>query len=208
VSTTAGPSSDAGNYLITAAAGTLSSGNYNFMFHNGTLSITKAPLEVTAVNSSKFYGDVNPSFTASYSNFKLGQDLFSSGVTGNPSLTTLANQGSSVGNYTITAAVGTLSSGNYSFVFHNGTLMILKATLEVTANDKSRLYGDANPTLDAAISGFKNSETLASSGVTGSASCTTGAIATSPVPGPYAITCALGSLAAGNYMFHFNAGSL
>src|SRR5207245_5464928 len=94
------------------------------------------------------------------------------------------------------------------FHFNPGWLAGKKATLEVTANDKSRLYGDANPGFDAAISGFKNSETLATSGVTGSASCTTGATATSPVPGPYAITCALGSLAAGNYMFHFNPGSL
>src|SRR5207253_3063610 len=160
-----------------------------------------AQLDVTADGKTKVYGDANPALTASFSGFKNSESLASSDVTGSPSVSTTAGPSSDAGNYLITAAAGTLSSGNYNFMFHNGTLTILKATLEVTANDKSRLYGDANPSFDAAISGFKNLETLATSGVTGSASCTTGATATSSVVGsPYAITCALGTLAAGNYM--------
>ncbi len=86
---------------------------------------------------------------------------------------------------------------------------ISKATLVVDANDKSRDYGDPNPVLDATITGFKNGETLATSGVAGSPLCTSTATATSPVSGsPYAITCALGSLTAGNYSFTFTPGAL
>src|SRR5947208_1885914 len=194
-------------YAIVCSGGV--SGNYDFSYADGNLTVTKAPLDVTANASSRFYGDSNPPFTASYGGFKNGQDIFTAGVTGSPSLTTTASESSSVGNYTITAAAGTLASGNYSFVFHDGTLMILKATLEVTANDKSRIYGDVNPGFDATITAFKNGETLATSGVTGTASCSSGATATSSVSGsPYAITCALGTLGAGNYMFHFNSGQL
>src|SRR4051812_49646040 len=84
--------------------------------------------------------------------------------------------------------------------------MVTKVRLEVSGNDKTREYGAANPSLDATISGFKNSETLATSGVTGSAGCSTAAIAASSVAGsPYAITCALGTLAAGNYGVHLNS---
>ena len=78
-----------------------------------------------------------------------GQSLTGSGVAGQPSLTTGADQTSNVGSYAINAALGTLSSGNYAFVLHDGTLTVTKAPLDVTADDKSRLYGDADPSLTA-----------------------------------------------------------
>ncbi|MBC8160064.1 MAG: MBG-2 domain-containing protein, partial [Roseiflexaceae bacterium] len=49
--------------------------------------------------------------------------------------------------------------------------------------------------------------TLATSGVTGTPSCTTSATASSPA-GSYPITCTVGSLAATNYQFVFVAGTL
>ena len=103
-----------------------------------------------------------------------------------------------------------MPSSNYSFTFVAGKLTITKATLTVTANDKSRTYGDANPTFDATISGFKNGETLATSGVTGSRACTHAATATSSVAGsPYAdhLHRRHASLS-GNYSFTFVAGEL
>src|SRR5439155_910004 len=137
--------------------------------------ITKATLTVTADDKNRTYGDANPTFTASYSGFKNSETLATSGVTGSPSLTTTATATSSVAGspYTITAAIGTLAAGNYSFTFVSGNLTITKATLTVTADEKNRPYGDANPTFSASYSGFKNSETLATSGVTGSPSVTT-----------------------------------
>ena len=53
---------------------------------------------------------------------------------------------------------GTYST-NYAFEYEAGELTVGKATLTVSANDKSREYGEANPTFDGDISGFKNSET-------------------------------------------------
>jgi hypothetical protein len=59
------------------------------------------------------------------------------------------------------------------------------------------------------VTGFKNGETLGTSGVTGSPSLTTTATAASSVAGrPYPITAVLGTLAAGNYDFSFVAGNL
>src|SRR5258708_27896453 len=84
-----------------------------------------------------------------------------------------------------------------------------KDQLTVTGDNQSRFYGDANPAFTATLSGFKNGETLATSGVTGSANCTTTATPTSAVPGPYSINCTVGTLAAGNYDFTpFNPGQV
>src|SRR5439155_856865 len=112
-----------------------------------------------------------------------------------------------VADYSITCTIGGLLSGNYSFTFAPGTLHVTKAVLTVTANDKSRQYGDANPAFDATISGFKNGENLATSGVTGTASCSSAAIANSTVAN-HTISCTIGSLSAHNYSFSFVNGTL
>jgi hypothetical protein len=120
---------------------------------------------VTADNKSRAYGDANPTLTATLSGFKNGETLATSGVTGSASLSTTATVASPVpGPFPITAAIGTLAAGNYSFTtFVSGNLTITKATLTVTAEDKSREYGDANPAFTSTYAGFKNSETLATS---------------------------------------------
>ena len=72
----------------------------------------------------------------------------------------------------------------------------------MTADPQTRVYGVAEPTFTATISGFTNGETLGTSDVTGTASCTTDALIGS-APGTYTITCTLGSLASTNYDFSF-----
>src|SRR5207244_7975741 len=87
-------------------------------------------------------------------------------------------------------------------------LTINKAHLTVKANDTSRLYGDAD-VFTATISGFKNSETLATSGVTASAAFSSGDTATSAAGTTWTITPSQGTLTAGNYDFTtFNTGTL
>ncbi|HEY3322403.1 MAG TPA: Ig-like domain repeat protein [Planctomycetota bacterium] len=207
-SSTAGIGSAVGGYAITPALGTLASSHYSFAsFVNGTLQVTPATLTVTPNDKSRTYGSGNPPFTASYSGFKNGESLGTSGVTGAPTLTTTADASSVVNNYAITASAGTLAATNYVFAFGSGTLHVTKATLNVTADDKSRQYGQSTPAFTASYSGFANGETLQSSGVTGSPSLTTTATATS-APGSYPINAALGTLSATNYDFSFTAGTL
>jgi hypothetical protein len=80
------------------------------------------------------------------------------------------------------------------------------AKLTVTANDQSRLFGQANPSLTYELDGFVGGETA--SVVSGSAACSTTATASSPA-GDYPITCTLGSLSAAGYVFDsFVAGTL
>ena len=83
-----------------------------------------------------------------------------------------------------------------------------KAPLTVTTQNASRAIGTANPPLTADLCGFVLGQTLSTSGVTGSASCTTTATASSP-PDSYPITCTVGTLKATNYGFStFVAGVL
>jgi hypothetical protein len=160
---------------------------------------------VTADNKSREYGEANPTFTASYSGFKNGETLLTSGVTGMPSLTTLATGSSPVigSPYTITAALGTLAAGNYSFTFVNGQLSITKATLTVTADNQTKILNAPNPTLTFVITGFKNGETA--SVLSTQPTCTTIATTTSPI-GSYIINCS--GAAAANYTFSYADGTL
>jgi len=78
----------------------------------------------------------------------------------------------------------------------------------VTAPTLSAVAGQPLPALTPTIGGFANGQSLATSGVIGSAVCTTTATASSPA-GTYPITCTQGSLAATNYRFaSFTAGTL
>ena len=152
--TIAGRGSDVGTYDIVASGG--ATNNYVFTeYLSGKLTITQAPLTVTANNFVRAYGDGNPKFTVFYSGFK--NDDTESALSKYPTVTTDAAATSFVGEYALTpnAAV----AKNYSFVYKNGTLKIEKAPLVIGVNDATRTYGDANPEYTYTYDGFKNNET-------------------------------------------------
>ena len=188
-----------GTYAITQ--GTLSAGsNYALTFVGANLTISKATLTVTADNKSRPYGDPNPLLTATFAGFKFAESLATSGVAGAPALATVAAQSSPVGPYAITAALGTLASGNYAFAFVNGTLTVDKASLTITANDASRPYGVANPTFSGGYAGQKNGETF-------TMSFSTSATTFSAV-GTYAIVPSADGGTIGNYIVTPTNGTL
>ena len=116
--TAATQTSNAGVYPVTP--GGLTSANYAINFVAGNLTINKAPLTVTANNAAKILGAPNPTFTASYSGFVLGQNQ--SVLGGTLTFTTPATQTSPVGVYTVTPSG--LTSNNYAITYVNGTLSI------------------------------------------------------------------------------------
>src|SRR5205823_3833997 len=136
-------------------------GNYIISYHDGSLTVTKAHLTVTAQDQSRTYGAANPTFTATITGFVNGETI--AVVSGSPTFSGTGPSStatSTVGNYVITPAVGTLSATNYDFTpFVDGTLHITKAHLTVTADEKSRTYGAANPTIAATITGYHDAET-------------------------------------------------
>jgi len=170
-----------------------------------TINVTPASLTVTANSATRAYGSANPTFSAMITGLVNGDTA--AVVGGVASLTTTATTGSTVGIYTITAAVGTLSAANYTFGnFANGLLTVTPFALTVTANSTSRQYGAPNPNFSAAISGFLNGDTI--SVVGGAASVTSLATVVSQV-GTYPIVATAGTLSAANYTFgNFVNGSL
>jgi hypothetical protein len=87
-------------------------------------------------------------------------------------------------------------------------IVILPAPLTVTANNATTTLGSSIPNFSATLSGFVEGDTASSSGVTGSAACSTTATSTSAI-GTYPITCTVGSLSFDKYIFQtFVPGTL
>lgn len=105
-----------------------------------------------------------------------------------------------VGSYTLISDTYSDQQG-YNITFQSGTLSIVPAPLTVTADDKTRLYGAANPVLTTSVSGFVNGENAGTAaGFGGAGSAMTAAVATTPV-GTAPIAAGVGNLAATNYAF-------
>ncbi|WKL47487.1 MBG domain-containing protein [Flavobacterium pectinovorum] len=157
IATTAVIGSAVGNYPI-IVSGAVSS-NYTITYGaNAVLAITPAALTITAIDSSKVYGSDNPVLTATYAGFVNGDTQAI--LTTLPTITTTAVKGSAVGNYPITAS-GAVSS-NYTITYGaNASLTITPATLTITANNNSKVYGSDNPVLTATYAGFVNGDTQA-----------------------------------------------
>ncbi|WP_020476098.1 MBG domain-containing protein [Zavarzinella formosa] len=196
LSTTATLASDVGSYSITQ--GSLGSGNYTITFTGATLDVTAAELTVTANNRNKVYGDSLPSLTYSTSGLVNG-DTAGGVLTG--SLATDATSASDVGSYSITQ--GTLAAGsNYTLTFNGATLSVTPATLSVTADHQTKVYGDDLPELTYSASGFVNGD---------DESVLSGALATDATSasdvGSYSIT--QGTLSAGsNYTISYHSSTL
>jgi len=201
-----------GPYAITQ--GTLSNANnsnYSLTYTGNALTINPATLTVTADPTSRLYGAANPALSGSVTGFVNGE-LLANVTTGTESFSSSATNSSNVGSYGITGAGLTANNGNYVFSQAAGNataLTINKAHLTVTADDKSRLYGAANPILTTTVSGFVNGETAGTAaGFGGSGSATTLADASTAV-GSAAITANASTLEATNYDFtHLVDGTL
>jgi MBG domain-containing protein/YDG domain-containing protein/concanavalin A-like lectin/glucanase superfamily protein/uncharacterized protein DUF2341 len=205
LNTTATATSPAGNYPITVNQGSLSAANYTFAFANGTLSVGKATLTVTADDQSRAYGQTNPVLTVSYSGFLGGDDT--NVLSGTPTVSTSADTNSPVAGspYSITVTNGTLSATNYDFAFVSGQLTVTQTMLTVSADNQSMVYGTPVPTLTASYTGFVNGEDA--NALSGTPDLSTTATATSPV-GTYPINISQGTLSSSNYSFNLINGNL
>ncbi|MES2905992.1 MAG: YDG domain-containing protein [Pseudomonadota bacterium] len=131
---------DSGNYTLTQPVAL-------------TASITPKSLTVTADNKTKGYGSSDPALTYTYNGLVSGD----SAATFTGALSRAA--GENAGTYIIgrnTLAAG----GNYTIsTFNNGVFTVNQsANLIVTVNNKSRIYGNANPVFDLSFSGLVNGD--------------------------------------------------
>ncbi|MFV0205012.1 beta-propeller fold lactonase family protein, partial [Empedobacter falsenii] len=112
-----------------------------------TLTVKKAPLGITADAQSKVYGTNDPSLTYQITSGKLiGSDVLTGALA--------RDTGENVGTYAINQ--GTLNaSENYDFTYKKADFDITKASLTVTADPQSKVYGSTDPRLTYQITAGK-----------------------------------------------------
>lgn len=152
--TTAKVKSDVGTYAIRQTGATAQ--NYVFEYEDGTLTVNKAPLTMTANDKTMAYGDKVPTLDAKYEGLK--NDETQPAWSSEPVFSTTATSISNVGTYPIT--ISNAEAKNYQLTVNNGTMTIEKANLTVSADNKSRKYGEVNPEFTLLYTGLKNDEPL------------------------------------------------
>ena len=191
ITCTATKNSSVGKYTIKIEKGSVTNSNVTFV--NGTLTITKAPLTITANSYTRKQGEANPTFDVTYIGFKNGET--SSVLTRRPTCSTTAITSSPPGTYDIT--VSGASATNYDISYVKGTLIVTQAdAVIVTARNYTREYGESNPYFYYDTSGAT---------LYGTPSITCSANRYSPV-GTYPIKIAQGSVS--NYNVTYVNGTL
>lgn len=197
-STSATAKSDAGSYAVTQSGVTAK--NYTVTYEPGTLTVTKAPLTMTARNKTMDYGGRVPTLEVDYEGLKNSEAK--PAWTVEPTITTAASSTSDAGTYPITISGG--EAKNYNVTTKPGTMTVRKVALTATTMNANRKYGDENPNFELTYSGLKNDETAPAWTV--EPTFTTPATKTSPV-GTYSIN-ASGGEAKNYYVEYVNTGKL
>ena len=118
-----------------------------------TFDVDPAPLTITPENKSQVYGAADPTYTARFDGLVNGDtadDITGLDLVGPPN-------GSDVGAYDITANGAT--NPNYDIDYATGTQTITAAGLTITAEDKTKVYGAADPDYTASFAGLVNGDT-------------------------------------------------
>jgi gliding motility-associated-like protein len=185
----------------------LSSGTATAAVPTVSSAVTPAPLVITAPITKK-YGEVlnDAGRSTVFTAVGLKNNETIGGITIHYSAGASAN--AAVGTYTgavatSAAANGAFSSGNYTISYPLSDVIVEAAPLTITADDKERNYGEANPVLTFKYSGFVNGESAAQ--LTSLPVISAAAVLTSPV-GQYPIT--ISGAAALNYTFNYVPATL
>jgi hypothetical protein len=177
---------NAGNYTV---IGTINDANYQGSATN-TLVIAQASDEITLGSLSQTYSGTAKLVTASTTPTGLTVSFIYNGS---------ANAPTNAGSYTV---IGTINDANYQGSATN-TLVINKAALTVTADNKIKIYGMTNPPLTASYNGFvggENASVLSSPVVLNTTATTTSDAGTYPITASGA--------AAANYTINYVSGQL
>jgi filamentous hemagglutinin family protein len=124
-----------GTYAITPSNAVFSTGsasNYNISYVNGQLTITAAPLTITADVQTKVYGNADPALTYAANGFVNGDTA--AAMAGGLSRA----DGKNVGSYAINQ--GTLANSNYAITYIGNNLNITARALTVGATGANKVY--------------------------------------------------------------------
>ena len=166
VSTAATATSHGGAYTISVSGATLvTHANYSLKYVNGTLTITPAPLLISASPATMVYGGTVPTLQWTATGLVNGDTQ--SIISPSPILSG-ASSSLHVGVYNVTpsgAGLVAASANDYAISYVPGALTVTPANLILKANDETVAYGTTNLALNpmnfTAI-GLVNGDTLAS----------------------------------------------
>lgn len=145
--------SDVGAYPIKCTGGTLK--NYELTeYRDGILTITKAPLTLSANNAERVYHENNPQFTFTLIGLKNNDDATC--LTAQPTFECLATLNSDCGTYTITPS--SAEAHNYDISYKSSVLTITPASLTIKAVNSAREFGEENPILKYELIGLRGND--------------------------------------------------
>ncbi|MNJ98975.1 hypothetical protein D3C87_167460 [compost metagenome] len=189
---TAQGAKDVGSYFISPTGYT--SGNYAITYYDGSLTIIKADVTVTAVGQSKIYGGADPALTYTFT-----PNL----ITGNTFTGSLSRAaGENVGDYAI--GIGTLAvGGNYNISYTGANFVVTKAILTTTASNTQMCQGNRLPVFTITYTGFKYNDNESSLHTKATVNTTA---SSSSAAGNY--TLIPSGAVSGNYSFNYVNGTL
>ncbi len=191
--TSATQSSPVGTYAVMPEANGTALSNYKLTVQKGFLIVSQAALSVKANDATRPYGAPNPSFTGAITGAASGDTL-------TERFTTVAAAATAPGTYAIVPSAQGSTVGNYAVTAVNGTLTITPTQLTASAGNVTRVYGAANPAFTGTVMGAANNEGFTET-------FTTAATAQSAV-GVYKIEPALAGATLGSYQPVAVAGQL
>jgi hypothetical protein len=145
---------NAGSYAITPTG--LSSGNYAITYHSGTLTVNPIDPTIVVTPYSVTYNGAAHTAAVTTATGSFGEDFSAAG-----NFTLTATTHTAAGDYASDAWSFTSPSGNYNS--KSGTVhdAIAKASLTVTADNKSKLEGAVDPALTYTHGSLQGSDTNA-----------------------------------------------
>ena len=201
----AAPTTGVGSYAGVITASGQTSTNYTITYVAGNLTVTPAPLTITANSVTRVYGASDPALGVSYSGFVNGET--SSVLGGTLSVVDSdAAPTTGVGSYAGVITASGQTSTNYTITYVAGNLTVTPAPLTITANGVSRVYGAADPALGVSYSGFVNGET--SSVLGGTLSVVDSDAAPTTAVGSYTGVITASGQTSTNYTITYVAGNL
>ncbi len=185
LSTTVVAASQPGPYVIMVGGG--ADPNYAITFVNGTLTITPAPLTITAVSKTMTYGGALPVLTVTYTGLVSGDTpaTFASRPNTAPKLSTVSAK-SHVGKYAIT--VSGASDPDYTITYVSGTLTITPARLTIRAVSETMTFGSVLPALTVTYTGLVNGDSAATLAAHGNTAPKLSTVPGTSAIGTYVIT--------------------
>ncbi len=138
---------NAGTYTITVTPG--ENPNYTVTVEGAGFTIEPKPITVSANAASKTYGDEEPELTATVTGAVEGDTI---------NYTVSREEGNNAGTYTITVTPG--ENPNYIVTVESADFTVSQKAITLTADDKTKVYGDADEALTATAEGLAEGDTL------------------------------------------------